>query len=274
MWPHPGQRGHSEWPAEVPSEQTQGGLDGQLEQRSPDTPGPRESEAPGPSCPGSRGEHALRARGAAHGTFMTGCAKYRALQSQKPVCIVAETKPLCPAASSGSSVVWALGKERRETRQSRRPQPCAPPTPALQTRRAELRPLGAFRAALTAVPCDRHPSVCTGLPGTRAGVCVPRGRRGGFGYRPAELAARAPGPRPPPPRASAARRPDEGRGSGGDSAGRQGFWVVQRPALPRDDASVHILLQEPRGPRPSRGEPPSRGRARGVPTAHGWPGCG
>lgn len=38
-------------------------------------------------------------------TFMTGWAKYRALQSQKPVCIVAEMKLLCPA-SSGSSAVF------------------------------------------------------------------------------------------------------------------------------------------------------------------------
>lgn len=44
--------------------------------------------------------------GDVHTTFMTGWAKYRALQSQKPVCVVAETKLLCPAASSASSVVF------------------------------------------------------------------------------------------------------------------------------------------------------------------------
>lgn len=53
-------------------------------------------------------------------TFMTGWAKYRALQSQNPVCIVAEMKLLCPAVSSGSSVVFgAFGKkERRRQKQS------------------------------------------------------------------------------------------------------------------------------------------------------------
>lgn len=49
--PHAGQRGHSEGPAEAPSEQTQGVLGGQLERRSPDTRDPR--------WPGSHGEHAL-----------------------------------------------------------------------------------------------------------------------------------------------------------------------------------------------------------------------
>jgi len=38
-------------------------------------------------------------------TFMTGWAKYFALQSQNPVCTVAEMKLLCPTVSSASSVV-------------------------------------------------------------------------------------------------------------------------------------------------------------------------
>lgn len=51
---------------------------------------------------------------------MTGWAKYRALQSQNPVCIVAHMKLLCPAASSASSVVLGcLRKSRiRRTRVS------------------------------------------------------------------------------------------------------------------------------------------------------------
>lgn len=46
-------------------------------------------------------------------TFMTGWAKYRALQSQNPVCIVAHMKLLCPAASSASSVVLGCLQKSR-----------------------------------------------------------------------------------------------------------------------------------------------------------------
>lgn len=49
-------------------------------------------------------------------TFMTGWAKYRALQSQNPVCMVAHMKLLCPAASSASSVVWGCLRRSRITR--------------------------------------------------------------------------------------------------------------------------------------------------------------
>lgn len=42
-------------------------------------------------------------------TFMTGWAKYLALQSQKPVCTAAEMKLLCPTASSASSAVCGEG---------------------------------------------------------------------------------------------------------------------------------------------------------------------
>lgn len=38
-------------------------------------------------------------------TFMTGCAKYLALQSHSPVCMVALMKFRCPPGSSPSSAV-------------------------------------------------------------------------------------------------------------------------------------------------------------------------
>lgn len=73
--------------------------------------GAEELRHPGPG--GRGGERGLWAR-ARTATFMTGCAKYRALQSQKPVCIAAEMKLLCPAASSVSSVVFR-GREQKHT---------------------------------------------------------------------------------------------------------------------------------------------------------------
>lgn len=84
---------------------------------------------------------------------MTGWAKYRALQSQKPVCIAAEMKPLCPAASSGSSVVfgrWESSEEKRVSQVA----PSSVRTQPLPCRRGRPHPgpWEPFHAALTAVP--------------------------------------------------------------------------------------------------------------------------
>lgn len=69
---------------------------------------------------------------------MTGWAKYRALQSQNPVCTAAEMKLLCPAASSGSSVVFrTFGKEggKSNISQACHPHASAPTVPVGQRHR-------------------------------------------------------------------------------------------------------------------------------------------
>lgn len=82
---------------------------------SPEQHGVRKSI---PFCPQTAGKGREKGQGGAQGpaqptrgTFMTGWAKYLALQSQNPVCTAAEMKLLCPTASSASSAVCGEGQE-------------------------------------------------------------------------------------------------------------------------------------------------------------------
>lgn len=59
-------------------------------------------------------------------TFMTGWAKYLALQSQNPVCTAAEMKLLCPTASSASSAVCGEGTGLTHLQDTPRDTPTAP----------------------------------------------------------------------------------------------------------------------------------------------------
>lgn len=100
----------------------EGGQDGSRGQGSA-RPGSARKATAGPLCT-RRGVCVTT-----HATFMTGWAKYRALQSQKPVCIVAGTRLLCPAASSVSSAVCAgvgEGREKRDTSHTLHTPLCAP----------------------------------------------------------------------------------------------------------------------------------------------------
>lgn len=139
-------------------------------------------------------------------------------------------------------------------------------------------------------PGDRDLSVRTGLPGPGAGV-RPRLHSGssvtGAGAVASaathpELAAHVPWPWAPQASAAGLRlHPGQAPGvltraeaqAVAVYATRTSGWSSARHC-PRDDVSVHVLLQEPWGPWLSQGELASRGWAQGVHMAHGWPDCG
>lgn len=139
-----------------------GGPGGRLAQQAPCSPG----AAPWLVGPEGRRERAGGAREPPHATFMTGWAKYRALQSQKPVCIVAEMKLLCPAVSSGSSAVFRRlerGREHRaESATASRASSRAVEWPSPEARRLGARASGTTPCSLTCGSGDQ------GTPTVRA----------------------------------------------------------------------------------------------------------